>query len=225
MKLNQPTLLEMTSKALERLNNNDKGYVLLVEGGRIDTAHHETRAKLALEEASEFHKTIDFVKKTTNEEETLIIVTSDHSTVLTVGGYMPRGFNILGPGDYSQIDKKWFFSLSYANGPGYFDHINEDGSRSSPQGKHYLDLNFRQPTTVPENEETHAGEDVAVFANGPQSHLFTGVFEQNYLAHAMAYATCLGPDEFEKHPKCDGSSIKYSFMLILITVFIALKLI
>ena len=46
--LNEPTLLEMTSKALEILKKNEKGYVLLVEGGRIDHAHHDTRARLVL---------------------------------------------------------------------------------------------------------------------------------------------------------------------------------
>lgn len=220
LKLDQPTLLEMTTTALNVLNKNDNGFILLVEGGRIDTAHHETRAKLALEEAREFHKTVEFVRENTNEDETLIIVTSDHSTALSVTGYMPRGFNILGPGDYSRNDNKWFFTLSYANGPGYSDHFDRDGSRSSPQGKAYLDSRFRQPTIVPEYEATHAGEDVGVFAIGPQSHLFTGVYEQNYLAHAMSYATCLGPDEYEKHPKCDGNSMKISFILVFITLFV-----
>lgn len=45
--LNHPTLTEMTAKALEILEKNENGFVLLVEGGRIDHAHHETRARLA----------------------------------------------------------------------------------------------------------------------------------------------------------------------------------
>jgi alkaline phosphatase len=85
--LNQPTLTEMTAKALEVLKKNENGFVLLVEGGRIDTAHHETTARLALDEAVEFQKTVEYVKKNTNEDDTLIVVTADHSTVLTVGGY------------------------------------------------------------------------------------------------------------------------------------------
>lgn len=84
----QPTLTEMTAKALEVLKKNEKGFVLLVEGGRIDTAHHETTAKLALDEASEFQRAVEYVKNNTNEDDTLIVVTSDHSTVLSVGGYM-----------------------------------------------------------------------------------------------------------------------------------------
>jgi alkaline phosphatase len=88
--LNQPTLTEMISKSLEILKKNENGFVLLVEGGRIDTAHHDTTAQLALDEAVEFQKAVQYVNENTNEEETLIVVTSDHSTVLTVGGFVVR---------------------------------------------------------------------------------------------------------------------------------------
>lgn len=85
--LDQPTLTEMTAKALEILKKNDNGFVLLIEGGRIDHAHHETHARLALEETVEFDKVVDYVKSNTNEDETLIVVTADHGHVFTVGGY------------------------------------------------------------------------------------------------------------------------------------------
>lgn len=42
--------------------------------------------------------------------------------------------------------------------------------------------------------ETHGGEDVAIFARGPYSHLFTGVLEQNTIPHFMAYASCIGDE-------------------------------
>jgi alkaline phosphatase len=85
----QPTLTEMTAKALEMLQKNRRsGYVLLVEGGRIDTSHHQNRAKLALEEVAEFEKAVEYVVNNTNEMETLVVVTADHSHPFTVGGYL-----------------------------------------------------------------------------------------------------------------------------------------
>jgi Alkaline phosphatase len=65
----------------------------------------------------------------------------------------------------------WFFTLNYANGPGHNDHFNKNGGRQNPRGKKYMDPLFKQPTTVPEVEETHSGEDVGVYANGPYSHV------------------------------------------------------
>jgi len=64
--------------------------------------------------------------------------------------------------------------------------------------------NFTQSVGVPMNAETHGGEDVAVFARGPMSHLFHGVQEQNYIPHAMAYASCVGSNK--KHCSAIPSS-------------------
>jgi alkaline phosphatase len=34
-----------------------------------------------------------------------------------------------------------------------------------------MDPRFRQPAMIPKAEETHSGEDVGVYANGPYSHV------------------------------------------------------
>ena len=51
---------------------------------------------------------------------------------------------------------------------------------------------FQQQSIVPLSSETHGGEDVVIFARGPMAHLFHGVHEQNYIAHVMGYASCVG---------------------------------
>ena len=39
-----------------------------------------------------------------------------------------------------------------------------------------------------EESETHAGDDVGIYAQGPWAHLFHGVIEQNLIYHVMANA-------------------------------------
>ena len=51
---------------------------------------------------------------------------------------------------------------------------------------------FMQDAGVPRHEVSHGGEDVAIYARGPMSHLFHGVHEQNCIAHVMEYASCVG---------------------------------
>lgn len=85
--------------------------------------------------------------------------------------FQPRQRNILGVGDFSRHDQMWFFTLNYANGPGHFDHIEPTGGRRNPRGQQYMDPQFRQPSTVYKELETHSGEDVGVYANGPFSHV------------------------------------------------------
>lgn len=89
----QPSLMEMSQKALEMLSANPKGYVILIESGRIDHGHHENKAKLALEEVAHLHKVVDSIRSVIDEEETLMIVTADHSHSMTINGYAVRKSN------------------------------------------------------------------------------------------------------------------------------------
>lgn len=112
-----------------------------------------------------------------------------------------------------------YFTLTYANGLGFHEHINESG-RINPIFMEFTDNSFRQPAAVPLDEETHGGDDVGVYAVGAHSHLFSGVYEQHYIAHAMMYATCLGPKGFLKPTACDSTAVKFSFVLIAAQVFV-----
>lgn len=51
---------------------------------------------------------------------------------------------------------------------------------------------FLFPAMAPNELETHGGDDVGIFAIGPNAHLFTGVMEQYMIPHKMAYISCVG---------------------------------
>ncbi|CAK1580582.1 unnamed protein product [Parnassius mnemosyne] len=187
-----PVLSEMTHKAIEILSKNKNGFVLFVEGGRIDTAHHETKARKALDETAELAKAVELALRMVDTEETLIIVTSDHSHTMSYSGYSKRGTDILGfTNIMNASDNMPYTTLSYANGPGYKPH--EEFQRHNLMLDDIENLNFTYPSLVPIARETHGGEDVAIFAKGPWSHLFTGNYEQNFIPHAIAFAACIGP--------------------------------
>ncbi|XP_063695533.1 alkaline phosphatase-like [Culicoides brevitarsis] len=222
----EPTLEEMTAKAIEILQKNEKGFVLLVEGGLIDQAHHRNFGQMALNETQEFAKAIQYAKDATDDEETLIVVTADHSHTFTVGGYPERGNDILDVGDFSRLDGLPFLTLAYANGMSYFDHF-ENGKRKNPDDMPVHDPRFTYPSNVPYEDETHGGEDVAVYANGPWSHLFVGNYEQSYIFHAMMYASCLGGSNYEKAPACNGghkiAGMSAATLLIAVLMITGLK--
>ena len=54
----EPTLSEMAEAAVKRLQMSEKGYFLLIEGGRIDHGHHDNFVKRAMEETLELDKTV-----------------------------------------------------------------------------------------------------------------------------------------------------------------------
>uniref|UniRef100_A0A8D1MK33 alkaline phosphatase n=1 Tax=Sus scrofa TaxID=9823 RepID=A0A8D1MK33_PIG len=97
-----PSLVEMTEVALRLLSRNPRGFFLFVEGGRIDHGHHEGIAYRALIETVVFDTAIDKAGQLTSEEDTLTLVTADHSHVFTYGGYPLR---VLGGRDPAYVQQ------------------------------------------------------------------------------------------------------------------------
>lgn len=86
-------------------------------GGRIDHAHHDSQAHLALDETVEYSKAVKKAKSLTSEEDTLIVVTADHAHTMTVSGYPSRGNDILSTVDTAMaMDGLPYTTISYANG-------------------------------------------------------------------------------------------------------------
>ncbi|CAH1774904.1 unnamed protein product, partial [Owenia fusiformis] len=94
--MSQPSLKDLTAKALDILKKDNKGYFLMVEGGRIDHAHHSGNAKRSLADGAMFDEAIGYAKDNTDQSDTLIIVTADHSHTFTIGGYPSRGNDLFG---------------------------------------------------------------------------------------------------------------------------------
>lgn len=127
----EPALEEMTEAAIRLLQKDHQGYFLFVEGGKIDKAHHKTRPHKALDETAELSKAVQKAVDMTNEEDTLIVVTSDHAHTMSYAGYAKRGSDIFGYAGKAG-DSKLYTILSYANGPGY---RKKDGRRYVPTEK------------------------------------------------------------------------------------------
>lgn len=185
-KAGEPSLAEMTALAITRLGSADKGYVLMVEGGRIDHAHHGGNAQRALDDTIAFEAAVAKALEMVDLDETLVLVTADHSHVFTIAGYPPRGTSIFGLASVTEDgeplnakDGKPYTTLGYANGPGA--KVNE--ARADPSQEDTTALNYQQQATVPTSGETHAGEDVVLKAAGPSAHLFSGTLEQQSIYH------------------------------------------
>lgn len=138
-KAGEPSLAEMTGKAIDILQKNRRGYFLMVEGGRIDHAHHAGNAYRALSDTRQFASAVQAAMDKTDFEDTLIIVTADHSHVFTIGGYPQRGNPILGltqgvgsaAPDLDMLGLP-YTTLNYANGAGYSgkSNLQPEGAKS-----------------------------------------------------------------------------------------------
>ena len=202
----EPSLTEMTTKAIDILDNNEQGFFLMVEAGRIDHGHHANSAFAALSDTVELSLAVQTALDATSRDDTLIIVTADHSHVFTMAGYPKRGNPILGKvvdvgTDEPALDDDGlpYTTLGYANGLGFRDlgdETNADMAYYSKSVSGRQDLTaidtetqgFHQEVLVPLEGETHGGEDVAIYGIGPGAHLVTGTNEQSIVFHVMNYA-------------------------------------
>ncbi|KAG5683694.1 hypothetical protein PVAND_012960 [Polypedilum vanderplanki] len=214
----EPTLSEMTEAAIKMLQKEENGYFLFIEGGMIDQAHHYNYAQLALDETDQFQKAIEVAHKMTNNDETLIVVTADHSHVFTYNGYPPRGSPIFEAVEISDVDDLPYTTLSYANGPGYEFMFDTNGNRKNPATFDFKNYKLQYPATVPLSKETHGGEDVAVYATGPMAHLFNGHYEQNTIPLIMAYILKVGPYAVDE--KCTSCATMPILILTLVMILI-----
>ncbi len=204
--LGEPSIVEMTTKAIDILKHNENGYFLTVESGRIDHAHHAGNASGALVDTIVFAQAIEAAVKKANMKDTLIIVTADHSHVFTIAGYAKRGNNILGKvvavgNTEPQLaaDGLPYTTLGYTNGRGFADfglETDSDAIYGSDPFSGRVDLTsidtqqqgYHQETLVPLSSETHAGEDIAIYGKGPGAHGVLGTNEQNVVFHVMNQA-------------------------------------
>ncbi|XP_067897588.1 intestinal-type alkaline phosphatase-like [Heterodontus francisci] len=217
-----PSIIEMTEKAIRILQNNPNGFFLFVEdNGRIDHGHHEGRAMKALTEAVTFDNAIERASLLTSDVDTLSIVTADHSHMFAFGGYAVRGNSIFGLTPNLAADKKAFTAILYGNGPGYA--ITND-TRPNVTSTDYENPDYKQQAAVPLDSETHGAEDVPIFSKGPMAYLFHKTHEENYIAHVIAYAACIEPytECPPNHISNSGSSVQLTNLLSILLVILYL---
>jgi len=198
----EPTLSQMTAAAIDRLATSPQGYFLLVEGGRIDHGHHIGKPAYAMLETQAFALAVETALQKADLEETLILVTADHSHVFTMGGYPTRGNPILGlvvtndetgkpnAGPALASDGKTYRTVQYANGPGAITGL--------PRPEPELGVDSLAQALIPmrdenidgsvSNDETHGGEDVVLYATGAGANGVRGVIEQNLIFDIMMSA-------------------------------------
>ncbi|MDJ0941781.1 MAG: alkaline phosphatase [Woeseiaceae bacterium] len=198
----QPMLAELTAAAIDHLAGSPDGYFLMVEGGRIDHGHHIGKPGYALVETQAFARAVETALARVDLDDTLILVTADHSHAFTLAGYPTRGNPILGlvvendrrgepnPSPSVDADGVPYTSVGYANGPGAVRQV----PRPEPETGVYSVAQALVPVVhtrvdgSPDNGETHSGEDVALYAIGPGSDAVRGVIEQNRIFDIMRAA-------------------------------------
>lgn len=184
-----PRLPEMALAALDVVSKNPNGYFLMIEGSNIDKASHLNNAYGTVTETVEFAEAIKAVLAKVNLDETLVIVTADHSHPLNLHAGGAHDSPVMGlavdPKTKSPLianDGKPYTMVAFGTGPG---GNSDDTGRDNLMEKNTKDKTYVQQALVPLGSGQHSGEDVAIYAVGPQAYRFHGVMEQNTIFFIM----------------------------------------
>jgi alkaline phosphatase len=200
----EPSLKEMTLKAIDVLSKNSKGYFLMVEGGRIDHALHNTNAKRALEDLVAFDEAIKAAVGKVDLSNTLIVVTADHDHTLTINGYGQRtgattatnaGIlgvvkNVISGANEVDADGSPYANLVFGNGEKRITGPRPAIDEATTSAKDY---HQEAGVRTGAGSETHGGGDVMLMATGAgaASKMFKGTMVNtnvfNLLRNAYGY--------------------------------------
>ncbi|WP_116085021.1 alkaline phosphatase [Tropicimonas sp. IMCC34011] len=161
----EPSLVNMVETAIEYLSNNEDGFYLEIESGRVDHANHAGNAYRALTDGVEFANAVALADEMTDDSDTLIIVTADHEHSIAFNGYCGRGTPILGlcmdiaagqvehSGEPVLADDGLPYTvIGYLNGPGSVLKPEMDADAGS-EAETAADVQASQPTDEAEAEE------------------------------------------------------------------------
>ena len=233
----EPSLAELTRTAIANLSKEKQGYVLMIEGARIDHANHSGNAYRALTDTVAMSDAVRVATEMTRDDDTLIIVTADHSHTLNFVGYPARGNPILGKvkdkggeDGLGALDLardgggQPYTTLTYANGPGFTGATNQQpaGPKRYPHNPSSFDPatgrpdltavdtehpDYMQEALVPGKSESHGGEDVGIWARGPGSKAIRGTLEQNAIYHMIVQATPRLRERLCQAGTCDSNGV------------------
>ena len=201
----EPSLAQMTTRAIDVLQKNPNGYFLVIEGGRIDHALRAGQARKALQDAKAFDDALGtaIAKAKILDPElrnTLIVVTADHDSTLVMNGYSglagktsETNAGVLGlMRDYNDpsqpaldADGRPFTTLVFGSGA---RRVN--GSRAALpvlRDAIVVDKEYRLEAAV-ETGETRGGADVFLGALGMNANQFHGVIENTKVFALMKNA-------------------------------------
>lgn len=192
----QPGLVEMSNAAIDRLAKHKQGFFLMVEGGLIDFALHDSLAKRALQETVVFDQALKAAiermeKLDPGLKNTLIVVTSDHDHTLLLNGYAKR----TGPTTATQpgvlglvygtsdgkarkdADGMPYTIIGFGNGENRINGSRATGPLLTDEMVTRDDYRYESTVRMPKWEETHGGTDVYLGAIGARAERFRGTID------------------------------------------------
>ena len=188
----EPSLAAMTAKAIDVLSTNRNGFVLVVQGGRIEQALRASSGRRALTDIVAFDDAVKAALDKVDLAKTLIVVTGDHDTSVALIGGGLRGSDVLGlhvnpATGKADVDAGGVPYTSLVFGTG----SNRPDKRGPLDAPTALQKDYQQESAFKLNTGTNGGGDVVLRASGFGSSNFRGTIDNTRTFTLIRKATGL----------------------------------
>lgn len=210
----QPTLAQLTARAVELLEGQGKSFFLMVEAGKIDHAGHDHDAAAMIHEQLDMAGALGWALRYQQEHpETLVVVTSDHATgalgitecselvrltrARSSAAAIMKRVHALDRDAWPEAIKRevlkahaeveledWEVEQIMAHDDEYWEVMALGHAISTRLGISFYDLDFQHERL--KGTHGHNGAMVGVFATGPQAERFVGIYENTEIPVRIA---------------------------------------
>lgn len=211
-----PSLAEMTQKAIELMQDHQDGFVLQVEGGKVDWAAHANDAGALLYDQIAFDEAIEVAMNfALQNEETLVIITTDHGNAnpgMLYGKNVNENFDRIHsfkatndwilqgitPSDNLEVVRE---RIEFANGFGIQKEEAQEilayytGLQKEEGLYNYKNLPFKKLSQIQQNYHSvgwasgnHTGDFVELASFGPGSQRIDGFIKNTDLHYILLAA-------------------------------------
>lgn len=197
----QPSISEMTTSAIQSLEQDEDGFFLMVEGSQIDWAGHAHDAGWAMSDTEAFEMAVqEAVDYAEAEGNTLVVVAGDHETGgMSVGGYdeymakpdILRDVTATGNKMAEELNEDASNAAEVLSTFTNIDITDEEAARIQDAGDEEaraLEINsiVSEYAYVGWSTSQHTGTDVPLYAYGTGSEEFTGLLDNTEIPEKMS---------------------------------------
>lgn len=169
----QPSLAEMVRAAVQLLQYNRKGYLLIVDAGLVGKAAHQNEGERMLRELLALDEAVAAAVAYAGENSLIVVAGKQAIGGMRLNGFPFRndkGVAVVG------INAQGIPSLTWSTGPGSRVDPSPEGEPSTP----------REPSAFSTPVAVGVAEDGIVVSSGPGSEALEGFKDNTDIFHAVA---------------------------------------